>query len=172
LQADHDLSNVRHSRPRNPAVGGTLILKKQVLPLIIQFFTSFKPVFVPMLSFSAVGLQTLGACCCLNPAPPPACAFWRLLTSGALNSGTRLTMGLFSSSKNSRVDPGVSERDGDVVEKGVVTNTEDNTQALGTTALEIDPEQEKRVRRKMDIHLVPLTMVLYLLAFLDRSNIG
>ncbi|KAJ4375151.1 hypothetical protein N0V83_002235 [Neocucurbitaria cava] len=37
---------------------------------------------------------------------------------------------------------------------------------------EIDPEIEKRVRRKLDYHIVPLVAALYLLAFLDRSNIG
>ncbi|KAI5238621.1 MFS general substrate transporter [Aureobasidium subglaciale] len=36
----------------------------------------------------------------------------------------------------------------------------------------IDPVIEKRVIRKLDWHLVPLLMALYLLAFLDRSNIG
>ncbi|KAF1942500.1 pantothenate transporter liz1 [Clathrospora elynae] len=37
---------------------------------------------------------------------------------------------------------------------------------------EIDPVIEKRVRRKLDTHLIPLLSALYLLAFLDRSNIG
>jgi hypothetical protein len=37
---------------------------------------------------------------------------------------------------------------------------------------EIDPVIEKRVRRKLDLHIVPLLSALYLLAFLDRSNIG
>jgi hypothetical protein len=36
----------------------------------------------------------------------------------------------------------------------------------------IDPVIEKRVRRKLDIHVVSLLSALYLLAFLDRSNIG
>ncbi|ORY01031.1 major facilitator superfamily domain-containing protein [Clohesyomyces aquaticus] len=36
----------------------------------------------------------------------------------------------------------------------------------------IDPLLEKRVRRKLDTHVLPLVMALYLLAFLDRSNIG
>ena len=36
----------------------------------------------------------------------------------------------------------------------------------------IDTEIEKRVIRKLDRTVVPLVMVLYLLAFLDRSNIG
>jgi hypothetical protein len=39
-------------------------------------------------------------------------------------------------------------------------------------AQEIDPVIEKRVRRKLDMHIVPLLSALYLLAFLDRSNIG
>lgn len=37
---------------------------------------------------------------------------------------------------------------------------------------DIDPIIEKRVRRKLDKHLIPLLSALYLLAFLDRSNIG
>ncbi|KAF2195083.1 MFS general substrate transporter [Zopfia rhizophila CBS 207.26] len=39
-------------------------------------------------------------------------------------------------------------------------------------AQSIDPALEKRVVRKLDTHVVPLVMALYLLAFLDRSNIG
>ena len=40
------------------------------------------------------------------------------------------------------------------------------------TTEEIDPVIAKRVRRKLDTHVVPLLGALYLLAFLDRSNIG
>jgi len=36
----------------------------------------------------------------------------------------------------------------------------------------IDPVLEKRVLRKLDWNLITLVSVLYLLAFLDRSNIG
>jgi hypothetical protein len=36
----------------------------------------------------------------------------------------------------------------------------------------IDPAVEKRVVRKIDCSVIPLVMALYLLAFLDRSNIG
>jgi hypothetical protein len=36
----------------------------------------------------------------------------------------------------------------------------------------VDADLEKRVRRKLDRNLVPLLAALYLLAFLDRSNIG
>ncbi|KAI0107659.1 MFS general substrate transporter [Hypoxylon sp. NC0597] len=43
---------------------------------------------------------------------------------------------------------------------------------LGNEELYIDPVVEKRVRNKIDRVLVPLVMGLYLVAFLDRSNIG
>ncbi|KAG8532642.1 uncharacterized protein KY384_002519 [Bacidia gigantensis] len=36
----------------------------------------------------------------------------------------------------------------------------------------IDPELERRVVRKMDFRIVPLVSALYILSFLDRSNIG
>lgn len=53
----------------------------------------------------------------------------------------------------------------DHVERGPETD-------VGEQRVEIDPEVDKRVRRKLDLHVVPLVMALYLLAFLDRSNIG
>lgn len=40
------------------------------------------------------------------------------------------------------------------------------------TSYHVTPEMEQRVVRKLDKRLVPLVMVLYLLAYLDRSNIG
>lgn len=36
----------------------------------------------------------------------------------------------------------------------------------------VDPALERAVVRKIDRNLVPLVTVLYLLSFLDRSNIG
>jgi hypothetical protein len=42
----------------------------------------------------------------------------------------------------------------------------------GVTAVDIDPVIEKRVRRKLDRHLMPLLFLLFMVAFLDRSNIG
>ncbi|KAI2636770.1 major facilitator superfamily domain-containing protein [Xylaria nigripes] len=41
-----------------------------------------------------------------------------------------------------------------------------------TPEVRIDPAMERRVVRKIDLHLIPLVMSLYLVAFLDRSNIG
>lgn len=54
------------------------------------------------------------------------------------------------------------------------TAQQDDVEAVpvSPTIGEIDPAIEKRVRRKLDLHLVPLLSALYLLAFLDRSNIG
>ncbi|KAI9803892.1 MAG: hypothetical protein M1825_001772 [Sarcosagium campestre] len=38
--------------------------------------------------------------------------------------------------------------------------------------LEIDHVAEKKLIRKLDLHIVPMVMLLYLLSFLDRVNIG
>ena len=43
---------------------------------------------------------------------------------------------------------------------------------VDVAARPVDAELEKRVRRKLDRNMVPLLAALYLLAFLDRSNIG
>ena len=37
---------------------------------------------------------------------------------------------------------------------------------------EIDPVAEKKLLRKLDLRVVPVLWFLYMLAFLDRSNIG
>lgn len=33
----------------------------------------------------------------------------------------------------------------------------------------IDPKEEARLVRKLDFHIIPVVMLLYLLSFLDRS---
>ncbi|KAI9708444.1 MAG: hypothetical protein M1820_003904 [Bogoriella megaspora] len=38
--------------------------------------------------------------------------------------------------------------------------------------LNVDPNAEKRLVRKIDFHVVPMVMLLYLFSFLDRVNIG
>ncbi|KAL5420513.1 hypothetical protein PMIN04_006451 [Paraphaeosphaeria minitans] len=60
-------------------------------------------------------------------------------------------------------------------EKGVEADRVEGDAEAGAGAdarMQIDPEMEKRVRRKLDWHIIPLVSALYLLAFLDRSNIG
>lgn len=37
---------------------------------------------------------------------------------------------------------------------------------------EIDPEAEKKLLRKLDFRIIPVLWFLYMLAFLDRTNIG
>ena len=39
-------------------------------------------------------------------------------------------------------------------------------------AVEIDHDAEKKLVRKLDCHIIPIIMLLYLLSFLDRINIG
>ncbi|PWN46571.1 hypothetical protein IE53DRAFT_298479, partial [Violaceomyces palustris] len=36
----------------------------------------------------------------------------------------------------------------------------------------VDPKLEKSLKLKMDLQLVPLSLMLYFLSFLDRTNIG
>ncbi|KAI9821280.1 MAG: hypothetical protein M1827_004016 [Pycnora praestabilis] len=47
--------------------------------------------------------------------------------------------------------------------------------AGSTTSLEyvaVDPKAERRLLRKLDLHIVPILALLFLFAFLDRTNIG
>ncbi|KAK4930128.1 hypothetical protein LTR28_011689, partial [Elasticomyces elasticus] len=43
---------------------------------------------------------------------------------------------------------------------------------LEVGGLELDLRAEKRLVRKLDVHIIPVVMLLYLLSFLDRVNIG
>lgn len=53
-----------------------------------------------------------------------------------------------------------------------VNGENEKTDAPLTNASEIDPQTEKRIRRKFDLHIVPILFGIWLLAFLDRANIG
>ncbi|KAI1315903.1 hypothetical protein EDD11_000217 [Mortierella claussenii] len=48
----------------------------------------------------------------------------------------------------------------------------DPESAYSSTSTELDPVAVGRLRRKIDLHLIPLISVLYLCSFLDRVNIG
>lgn len=37
---------------------------------------------------------------------------------------------------------------------------------------EIDPEKERKLLRKLDLRVVPILWFLFMLSFLDRTNIG
>ena len=62
-------------------------------------------------------------------------------------------------------------------EKGETNGAQDHpsdVEALPASSAHVplDPAIERSLRRKMDRRVVPLLALLYLLAFLDRSNIG
>lgn len=58
-------------------------------------------------------------------------------------------------------------------EKQVALAADEKTETINDTAgNHIDPEAEKKLLRKLDARVLPPLFVLFLLAFLDRSNIG
>lgn len=61
--------------------------------------------------------------------------------------------------------------DNTYVENGIHGDGEKGSTHL-TDLGEIDPQIEKRITRKFDKHVVPLLFGMWLLAFLDRANIG
>lgn len=57
-------------------------------------------------------------------------------------------------------------------EKEIPAEELDLKKQATTESTEIDPTLEKRIRRKLDLHILPWIFVLWLFAFIDRSNIG
>ncbi len=56
-----------------------------------------------------------------------------------------------------------------VMEKDVRTASQDSPSDLEDAGgVEIDLVAEKKLVRKLDLYLIPVTMLLYLLSFLDR----
>ena len=58
----------------------------------------------------------------------------------------------------------------DLDTKDISNNKPEMLDAL--TNIEIDHVAERKLVRKLDWHIIPITMLLYLLSFLDRVNIG
>ena len=56
-------------------------------------------------------------------------------------------------------------------EKAIGTDEVDFKESIETGFGE-DPALEKRITRKLDLHILPWIFVIWLLAFIDRSNIG
>ena len=46
------------------------------------------------------------------------------------------------------------------------------TDSHGQSLVQFDPIAEKKLRRKIDLHVVPTVILLYLFCFIDRANIG
>ncbi|KAK4543228.1 hypothetical protein LTR36_005778 [Oleoguttula mirabilis] len=57
-------------------------------------------------------------------------------------------------------------------EKFAGTEEVDLKDIAAAGAADIDPAVEKRIIRKLDLHILPWIFLLWLLAFIDRSNIG
>lgn len=58
------------------------------------------------------------------------------------------------------------------IERQLTAETNDGSLEQRVRVYEIDPVVEKRLRHKLDRRLMSLLFVAYMLAFLDRSNIG
>lgn len=63
---------------------------------------------------------------------------------------------------------GINETSVDMVEQGKVEAINQNTSIL----TDEEREMEKRIVRKIDYRLLPITALIYLLCYIDRSNIG
>lgn len=50
--------------------------------------------------------------------------------------------------------------------------SDDIKESTSENDLHIDRAEEKRLVRKLDLRLFPILMLLYVMAFLDRVNIG
>lgn len=56
--------------------------------------------------------------------------------------------------------------------KAKATTLEQGIEPANTFQHDMTEEEEKRMVRKMDIHIFPIVIILYILSFLDRVNIG
>lgn len=65
-----------------------------------------------------------------------------------------------------------TEKINDSIGKAVESVSSLEMVEAGHTSLEMTPEEEKRLVRKMDIRIFPIVTILYFLSFLDRVNIG
>ena len=56
--------------------------------------------------------------------------------------------------------------------RGVQQQQVDKSPPYAEAQYEIDPELNKKVVRKCDLHIIPWLFAIWLCAFIDRSNIG
>jgi len=57
-------------------------------------------------------------------------------------------------------------------EKNVESPSGEHIETVNPAESSISPQLDKRLNRKFDLHIVPWLFGLWLLAFIDRSNIG
>ena len=60
------------------------------------------------------------------------------------------------------------------IEAPVVTTLEPSSVATGPNGISYIPggDAEKRLLRKIDMHLIPVVWFMYVMSYLDRANIG
>lgn len=56
--------------------------------------------------------------------------------------------------------------------KGTESGSATPTRSTQNVSSKVDAAMEKRITRKIDMRLVPMLCMLYLTAYLDRTNIG
>lgn len=86
-----------------------------------------------------------------------------------LGSTTGLTFDSFNFTMGATIDTEEKQSQANL-EHSISSSDHEAHDAIA--APQITPEMEKKILRKMDIHLIPMLALLYLLAFLDRGNIG
>lgn len=65
------------------------------------------------------------------------------------------------------------ESSNDVKHPHVSTTAVDTAAALVSgNDIELDPEEAKRIRRKIDRHIMPLMCILYWIQFMDKTTLG
>jgi len=66
----------------------------------------------------------------------------------------------------------LNKNDSMMQEKGFAEHEDNYMPALTSNSYVIDKAAEKKLVRKLDLLLIPIIFVLYLLCFIDRTNIG
>lgn len=65
-----------------------------------------------------------------------------------------------------------STRDPDPELKGVQSKDWSSDHVDSSSSSLVPPDEERRLVRKMDLHIIPVLVALYVMSFLDRVNIG
>jgi hypothetical protein len=58
------------------------------------------------------------------------------------------------------------------IHAGEVPDEDDLVRRMNNLDPPVTPEEERRVRRKIDLRLPPFLLVLYMFTWLDRGNLG
>lgn len=65
-----------------------------------------------------------------------------------------------------------STKDPDPELKGVESKDWSSDHVDSSSSSLVPPDEERRLVKKMDLHIIPVLVALYVMSFLDRVNIG